>query len=103
MAITMDTKFTDIYIERNILFIEGHIIETDSIIGISTLWAKQPDSLTRKFFYFIYTTSNQIEITVTLSNLEAEDTRKGSDFKNGFFKAHAAVETILKSRGQYDK
>jgi hypothetical protein len=101
MAIIMDTKFSDVEIDKNILFIEGTMIETDSIIGISTLWAKQPDTLSRKFFYFVYTTSNQIEISGTFSNLEAEDSLKATKFKDRFFKVHAAIETILRARIQH--
>ena len=97
---TMDKKIIDIEIDGGILFLIGHIIETDSIIGISPLWIKQPSIDTKRMYYYIYTNYMSIEIPLSFEIYDEGQLKGAQDFRNIYFKTAAAVETILRARRQ---
>jgi hypothetical protein len=53
------------------LCIYDYVISKKEIIGISCIWRKDVESYNEKFWYFIYTKSNTIEIPQYITTMRA--------------------------------
>jgi hypothetical protein len=87
-------------VEFGMLIFMDHIIEVNSIIGITSLYRKRLDELNTRLFFEIITVSNKVDVSINISALDNEEknTILYKGFKGDYFTVKDLIHSLLKDR-----